>query len=271
MRYESIPILSYHKIEPKGDIGITTRHPEQFSRDMELLKSLGFHTITFKDLQNPEKIPINPVIITFDDGYQSVYNYAMPVMKSFGFRGVIFIPVKFIGRTNDWDVQLKGKKYSHLNYDQLTELHHNHFEIGSHTISHCDLTSQGGERLHAEIIGSKEKLQNLLRSEVISLCYPFGLFNRQVMDSVREAGYQFGVASVHFNGNEDGYGPFSLRKFNIYRMDTSENFIRKLKFNFNSPLAYRDWLIQLGGRATVLYQRFIKNGSLSGQDTNGRN
>jgi peptidoglycan/xylan/chitin deacetylase (PgdA/CDA1 family) len=262
MQIQSIPIISYHKIEPHGDLGITARHPEQFSRDLAILLTFGYKTITFKDIQNNHSLPDKPVVITFDDGYRSVYDYAFPKMSAIGFKGVVFIPSGYVGRNNDWDVQLRRKKYAHMDWSQLKELQDQGFEIGSHTQSHCDLTGMNDLRLHQEIIGSREQLNEALKTEIISLCYPFGRFNPKVIEAVRNAGYRYGVASVHFRNIADVSIDYYLRKFNIYRLDTEDMFIRKLKFDFDSSLAHRDWLIQLGGRATVVYQHLFRKGRL---------
>lgn len=110
MQLKNVVILNYHKISLRADIGLTARHPDDFKTDLQLVKDLGFKTITFYDLLNSQPSPTEKlVIITFDDGYKSVAEYALPLMKDLNFKGVVYIPTAFIGKTNDWDVQFGGK------------------------------------------------------------------------------------------------------------------------------------------------------------------
>ena len=261
MDLSHIPILNYHKIDPSGDIGITSRHPDTFLQDLKTLHTDGFHTITFKDLSAKKPLPPKPLILTFDDGYASVFKYALPLMKQFDFRAVVFMPAAFIGRNNDWDVQFLKKKYKHLTPDELKILSKEGFEIAAHGMSHRALTAKQVD-VDEEVSATKQYLEALLQDEIITFCYPFGRFNSKTIEKVRRAGYDFGVASLHYRKLPQEMKKFALRRFNIYAMDSQKMLLRKSKLNFNSLTAYRDYLFQLGGRATVLYQNagFMKSG-----------
>lgn len=253
MTFPDIPILNYHKILPSADIGITSRHPQKFENDMKTLFEAGYKAVTFKDILFRDDLPDKPVILTFDDACSSVYQYAFPVMKKFGFKGVVFVLSNYIGRFNDWDVQFGGRKFKHLSLEELKELQENGFETASHGISHQALGA-GNNNTEKEIFESKTDLENLLGSEVISFCYPFGRFDDFTVDMVINAGYKFGIASIHYK-TSDNNRLFSLRRFNIYAHDSNAVFIKKLNMNFHSFLAYRDFIFQLGGRATIIYQK----------------
>jgi len=238
---------------PKADIGITSRHPQKFEKDMKLLFDMGFTAVTFKDILNGNDMPVKPVIITFDDGCSSVFQYAFPVMQKYGFKGTIFMLSDYVGRFNDWDVQFGGRKFKHLSVQELRELQEYGFETASHGKSHQPL-SAGNINTEREISESKASLENLLGSEVISFCYPFGRFDDFTVNAVISAGYKFAVASIYYE-KPGVHELFLLRRFNIYAYDSKAAFIKKLNMNFHSPLAYRDFIYQLGGRATIIYQK----------------
>jgi len=254
MSFPAIPIINYHKVDSSADIGITSRHPKKFAADMRLLAEEGFCTVTFKELLSGKPLPDKAVIITFDDGYASVYEQALPLMRQMNFRGVVFIPAAYINRFNDWDVQFAGKKFRHLTVDELRTLHDSGFEIGSHGLQHRLLTA-ADEQSVEEIGESKKKLEDLLQSDVVSFCYPFGRFNAALAKQVANAGYRFAVASVYYRRVPQPAALYTLKRFNIYSMDSQKMVLNKLKMNFHSLPAYRDYLIQLGGRATVFYQK----------------
>ncbi len=254
MTFPDIPILNYHKIQPLADIGITSRHPRKFENDMRTLFDEGYTTVTFKDILTSENLPPKPVILTFDDSCSSVFHYAFPAMQKFGFSGVVFVPADYIGRFNDWDVQFGGRKFKHLTVDELKELQVYGFETASHGMSHQALGARN-KNTEREILESKIFLENLFGSEVTAFGYPFGRFDNFAVDSVISAGYKFGVASIHYK-KPGSKKLFSIRRFNIYAHDSKENFLKKLNMNFHSRLAYRDFIYQLGGRATIIYQKW---------------
>lgn len=257
MNFPPIPILNYHKIEPAGDIGITSRTPAKFEKDMQTLHALGYQTVTFKEIYRRTALPSKALIITFDDGYASVYEQALPLMERYAFTGVVFLPAAYIGRSNDWDVQFGGKKFLHLSRMQLSALAGKGFEIASHGMRHKALTATQTDA-DSEVLLSKQVLQDALGEEVITFCYPFGRFNKTLMEKVKSSGYAFGVASLHYRRLPVELEEFALRRFNIYSPDSQKTIMNKLKMNFNSMLAYRDYLFQLGGRATALYQKQFK-------------
>ncbi len=258
MQISQIPIINYHKIDKVRDVGITTRHPDDFRRDMEIIRDNGYETITFTDINTGSPLPAKPLIITFDDGYESVFNHAVPVMKEMKMRGVIFVLTEFIGKYNDWDVQLGDKRFRHMETGQIKELMSDGFEIGSHTCSHRLLTALGINELLREIKQSKLLLENLLMTEIISVSYPFGRFNEDVLKLTRDAGYLFGVSLVNFKKIDPKWEQLTLNRHNIYRFDGVGAFMKKISDERHRPLELRDRLIQKGGLATAAYQKLMK-------------
>ena len=89
---KNVPILMYHHLsENPGGYNI---RPESFRRHMELLWENGYETVTFDDLiaftEKGTPLPEKSVIITFDDGYTSNYEFAFPVLREYGFKATIF-------------------------------------------------------------------------------------------------------------------------------------------------------------------------------------
>ncbi len=258
MQINQIPIINYHKISPLYDIGITTRHPKRFENDLKILKKYQFNTITFKDLINSQAEISNPIIITFDDAYDNIIKYALPLMTSYGFKGIIYPVTNFIGGYNDWDVQVGKFKFKHLDWQELKEIKELGFEIGSHTQSHELLTGMSYQQQFKELSESKKELQDTLGVEVYSISYPFGRFNQETIRCTEEAGYKYGLASIYFKNIEEKKSSYALRRFNIYRFDTSEQFELKIGIRNSNYVFYRDWLIQKGGLGTTLLQSIRK-------------
>ena len=257
MDLSRIPVLNYHKIEIKSDIGITARHPDDFLQDMEYLAAHAYTPLTFQSVEHLERLPEKPVMITFDDGYASVYEHAFPVLSRFGFNAVVFVPASYIGKTNDWDVQFGTKKFRHLSKEQIAALSAAGHEIAAHGMKHLPFTLLNSKLLKLELEESRDVLEGITGKPVRALCYPFGRFNSRVIDAVKQAGYRYAMASLYLGRVLEKESHLALRRFNVYRFDSTRIIGKKLRAGFNSPLAYRDWLLQLGGRATPLYQRLI--------------
>jgi peptidoglycan/xylan/chitin deacetylase (PgdA/CDA1 family) len=95
-----VPILLYHHINEDGDSG-SAISIERFNRQIALLKKEGYHPIPFDALidyvNNGTALPQKPVILTFDDGYYSNYQYAYPVLKEYGYPATIFVIGSSVG------------------------------------------------------------------------------------------------------------------------------------------------------------------------------
>jgi peptidoglycan/xylan/chitin deacetylase (PgdA/CDA1 family) len=210
-----VPILMYHCIgDPPKGLERRKRKlwmPEaKFRKQMVYLKSNNYETITFAEISRRKTMPVQPVIITFDDGYENNLR-ALPLLKEFGFHAVFFIVAGTIGARNEW-VFKKGdgsdtappdaEVQPMMNADQLKGLTAEGHEIGSHTLSHTrenleQLFKEGKfVRLEEELIASKKQLEHAVGSPVVSFSYPYGrgAYISGVQNVVEKAGYQFAVS-----------------------------------------------------------------------------
>ena len=89
-----VTILMYHHLVPDGgETNSLTVTEGKFRRDMEYLREHGYQTLLPDELneilRGTQKCPKKAVVISFDDGYQSNYSIAYPVLKENGLRAVI--------------------------------------------------------------------------------------------------------------------------------------------------------------------------------------
>lgn len=180
------PILIYHTIRPykTTDTPFIKEYvctPEAFDTELAYLREKGYHAISFAELESHfsqgTPLPIKPIIISFDDGWESQYQYALPILQKYAFKATFFIYTNAI-----------GKKY-HLTWDEITALDAKAMEIGSHSMSHPILTRMNSVRLKQEIFQSKQIIEDHLKKPVVVFAYPFGQYNAQVIKLVKAAGY----------------------------------------------------------------------------------
>jgi glycosyltransferase involved in cell wall biosynthesis/peptidoglycan/xylan/chitin deacetylase (PgdA/CDA1 family) len=117
----------------------------------------------------------NLIICTFDDAYSSVVEYALPVLKQYGFTATIFVCYNYIGQNNDWNMK-DTKKRKHLTEDELLLLQSEGWEIGSHGLTHNSLLRLTESELTSELSDSKKLLSNMFGT-IESYAYPYGDYN----------------------------------------------------------------------------------------------
>ena len=211
----------YHHVRnynnPSDPINTNLSVPvESFREQVRALKNAGYQTITFNNLLN-RQIVEKPIIITFDDGYQDVFDSAYPVLRENNQTGTVFVMSNFIGSPG------------YLDKEKIELMLKGGFELGSHTISHPDLAKADPSTLEYQIKSSKEILEKEFSRPIEVLCYPSGRHNLQVIEIARRAGYR---AAVTVNFQAPSNDLLTLPRVRVNNTDTAESLLTKIE-NFN--------------------------------------
>jgi glycosyltransferase involved in cell wall biosynthesis/peptidoglycan/xylan/chitin deacetylase (PgdA/CDA1 family) len=187
-----LTILMYHHVGPSrpGTYPSLTVSPGLFERQIKWLAWLGYKGISpsqwLKWRRGGTGLPKRPVLITFDDAYMDIAEYALPVLRHFGFSGAVYAVTQRFGSTNTWDEVVGCGTLNLMTAEQIRYWSGREIEFGAHSRTHADLTKLSETECEAEIIGSRDDLSALLGSPVISFAYPFGEYSDTVRDIVRE-------------------------------------------------------------------------------------
>ncbi len=183
----SCPILIFHSVRPyrSTDLRGVRRYittPDTLETELAYLHDAGFTSISFADLARSfilgSALPAKPVIISFDDGWESQFTYALPLLQKYSFTATFFIYTHTPGVEH------------YMSWDQILALDAAGMEIGSHSVSHPYLTRiKRDSLLRREILDSKRIIEAHLRKPVTVFAYPFGQYNDRVVRVVQEAGY----------------------------------------------------------------------------------
>jgi peptidoglycan/xylan/chitin deacetylase (PgdA/CDA1 family) len=192
-----IPVLYYHSIG-NDELSVS---PSAFRRSMMYLKKRGYRTIQFGDLATLARrryFPGKTVCITFDDCFEGVYRYAIPILEEFGFTATCFAVIDYMAATL-WGVSAsktwRRKRqrgdigYRLMDWNQVCDLHVRNFEIGAHTVTHPRLEELPADGVQYELAESKRRLEQRLGASVVSFAYPFGSYNHETTNLTRQAGY----------------------------------------------------------------------------------
>ena len=206
-------ILTFHDIGNKVDLSINRTTVSGFDSILDYLKENGFNGTSLSQ-QRHEK----DVALTFDDGWESFYKNAFPVLQKYNFSATVFVVTDYIGKFSAWDYQKKR----HLNWKQISELSAAGIEIASHSATHTDLRGLNDSRLRHEIINSKKTLEDKLGKPVKYFSYPFGRYDNRAMEMIRTAGYE--NAYILTGGGDD----YALARHSVYLYDTPYSIYLKL-------------------------------------------
>jgi peptidoglycan/xylan/chitin deacetylase (PgdA/CDA1 family) len=235
-RRDRVPALVYHRFLPRAKVDkgeIISQEPTYVSYDtafaeqMAYLHRAGYSTIHLDDFvafqDGKVTLPAKPILLTFDDGFMSVYRYAFPILKWYGMKATIFV-------TPDPDSENFRKHAavdSPLRPEQMREMSDYGIAIESHGMTHRYLTGIEPEAVRWELEESKRVLEGVVHKPVRFLAIPSGAYNKTVRQLAKEAGYQavFGMLKGSNHARSDRY---ALRRMVIARDFTLEDFQRIL-------------------------------------------
>lgn len=227
-----VPIVAIHGVEPypSGRYEISTA---AFDYLCGTLKALGYKTITFMDLlsylDSGKRLPEKPVILTSDDGYQSIYTNAFPILQKYGYKMTVFIITGLMGSSdadrhlNIFDSSKKEiPKRTMLIWPEIYAMSKYGIEFMSHTVSHRPLIILSKEEALFEMTQSRIDIESHLKKPVPFIAWPYGRYSTMDLNLLSQAGYR-GVVQA-YGGIEN------VKTINIYA-------IKRIPFFSNTPTA----------------------------------
>ncbi len=181
-----VPILMYHVIAaPPAGAPFPGLYvpPAEFAEQMHALKAAGWHAVTMDEVaanwrDGAPLGPGKPVVVSFDNGYNSQYAQALPVLRRLGWVGVE-------------NIQLSGLPPSQggLGEGQVRGLLAAGWELDTQGISHADLITLDASQLRYQVASARETLRSRYHVPVNWFCYPSGHYDAAVVAAVQAAGY----------------------------------------------------------------------------------
>ncbi|MGW5133811.1 polysaccharide deacetylase family protein [Streptomyces sp. NPDC004135] len=228
---EGVPILMYHSVAPaprRQVLGLSVA-PEAFAEQMQMLHDARCTPVTTRGLADAWRhgapLPARPVLITFDDGYESVHRHALPVLAHHSFPATVFVTTGWLRGPHEITGAAPD---SMLDWAQVRELAALGYEIGGHSHSHPQLDQLSDPRLRFELERCRGLIGDELGAPPVSFAYPYGYSSRRVRAAVRETGHDQALA-VGNAWATSHQSPYALRRVTVRRSTTSEGFGRLLE------------------------------------------
>ncbi len=222
-------VLCYHRF---------TAHPEKFTEplseylmpaaefqwQMQYLKDHGITPISMEQLKaywfDGKPLPAKPVLLTFDDGFRSIYEVAYPTLQKFKFPGVLFIYTNFIHNGGN-----------SLRYTDIREMQKNGLALESHTKSHLNLglvdektpPKEFREMLAVELSFPIKYMKEKFNYSATTLAYSYGVYNEKVLKATKTQGYQLAF-TVNPGPNDRTVPPLKLKRDLILNPTSHETF-----------------------------------------------
>jgi len=214
------PILMYHQIAagPQATSRLAVS-PAVFAAQLAYLQAGGFTTVTASALAaavggDAGRMPVRPVVLTFDDGFADFHQVALPLLREYGFTATVFVTTGWI---QDAGPRSAGRRPGRmLSWSQLLEAAGAGVEIGAHSHRHPQLDQMAGADLRRELHDSKALLEDRLGRAVPGLAYPFGYSSARVRGAVRAAGHEYACAVGNMIARAPS-DPFTLPRLTIRR------------------------------------------------------
>ena len=234
-----IPVLMYHRVgEPDHARDVYCIRPDRFEAHMHALAEANWRAVSIEDFdiwrRGEKLLPENSFVLTFDDGFTGVYDFAGPLLKTLGWPATVFLVAGKLGGLNDWNVTTGEPMFPHplMNVPQLRTLSALGFSLHSHSLLHHDLTTLDASTLAHDLCASRALIADIIGQTPVHLAYPYGRHNEAVRNATQLAGFATAF-SVQSGFNRPGESAYQIRRLDVFGTDTPAMLLRKIRLGTN--------------------------------------
>ena len=226
-----IPVLLYHnfvttvpEVDPDNFNYINT--PKSFEENIKTLLENGYTIMSMKELADCDngkaELPSKPIIITFDDGYYSNYEYIYPILKEYNVKVSIFVITDKIGQ------EIDGIKY--LGWNECLEMQNSGLvEIFSHSKKHVFYNKLPVRELRDDVIESYKLIEEHLGKQDLKVfAYPYGAYTDETVRTLKNNGIDYQVYDLGINNFKNLDRNF-IKRINIPCEMTGKEIIEEIE------------------------------------------
>ncbi|MBL4581354.1 MAG: polysaccharide deacetylase family protein [Gammaproteobacteria bacterium] len=190
MAAQSAVILLYHHVAENTPPS-TSISPANFDAHLAYLRDNGFNVIALDrmidSLRSGQSLPEKSVVITFDDGYSSIYNEAFPMLESYGYPFTLFLSTEPI------DNGLRN----YMTWDQVREMSAAGVIIANHMIDHPymletrdnESDDQRLARLREDLLKAEQRIETETQQSHRYLAYPYGEYDPAIKSLLQKLNF----------------------------------------------------------------------------------
>jgi peptidoglycan/xylan/chitin deacetylase (PgdA/CDA1 family) len=236
---ERVPVLMYHRVgEPVHARDIYCIRPDRFSAQMRALAQAGYRSVTIEDFdgwhRGTQLLPKGAFVLTFDDGFTGVHDFAAPILKELEWPATVFVVAGKVGGKSDWEDTTREPMPPHplMDVPQLRRLSAQGFSLHSHSLLHHDLTTLETPTLERDLRDSRALIADITGQVPEYLAYPYGRHNEAVRNAAQRVGFTTAF-SVESGFNRPGENTYQIRRLDVFGTDTPSMLLRKIRLGTN--------------------------------------
>jgi peptidoglycan/xylan/chitin deacetylase (PgdA/CDA1 family) len=240
-----MPVLTYHRIaDPEQGVEPTlTVSAEDFHEQLNWIKHHGYTSITASHLSEAlagrATMPPRPVLLTFDDGYRDLCDFAFPALAASGLSATVFVVTGELGQFSSWDKAFGWNPLPLMSSEQIRQWSGRGIDFGAHSRTHRDLTRIPPEDLVSELEGSALDLSQILDKKVSSFAYPHGRQNA-IVRSLAERYFSLAF-SCEEGLNTTGIDQMRIRRTMVRPRDSMHAFSHRITKGVSPVYDLRNW------------------------------
>ncbi len=227
-----LPILMYHNVSETESNGLTisvTKLEEQF----KFLAERNFQSYHFSELDNYAELPSKKnVVITFDDGFVSQLEFAVPLLKMYGLKATFFIPLKYLGKNDAWHT----KSLPIMTAEILKTLDRSVIELAYHSYHHKKYNELEISEIAEDTLLSFETVEKNELGFSSALAYPYGKFPKEkfakqkFINHLKDEGFEFRLRIGNRVNEFPFKNPFEIQRIDVKGEYSFSKFKRKLRW-----------------------------------------
>ena len=214
---KKVPVLMYHAVSDNlwGDTTLFVSI-KNFELQMKYLYNNGYTPLFLSEIDSAKNYD-KPIVVTFDDGYKNIYDYAYPILKKYNVKSSFYLITDWM----DGDTYISPEMAVELDKSKL-------FEIGVHTKTHVKLGTLDYDTQYNEIIESKNTLEKLLNKKITTIAYPYGSYNTDTINITKSA-FDYAVTVESGFNYSNKLDRLRLKRFKIPRSMDINTFINVIE------------------------------------------
>lgn len=263
----ALPILMYHHFDETSRDG-TVVTPARFREQMTALRDAGYEAVTIPQMiafvREGASLPEKPVLITMDDGYGSNLAIAAPILEETGMRATVF--AIGINEGEEYYAHSGEPMWQHrFAFEEAAPwVEKGIIDVQSHTYDMHQLESYGysgrdgvlrmrdesaedyRRALLDDAAAFRERRGDRVATELLALAYPFGYYDLEADEVMKEAGYQVTI-TIDERINRLRKGDESclrmMGRFNVTDDVSGEKLADRLDWYFSVPTLFRNEIL----------------------------
>ena len=224
-----IPILTYHNIvdtiedDPNTTVNISTK---KFEEQIKWLSKHGYKSLTMDELYdwkvNNKKIPRKSIVITFDDGWKSYYEKAIPILEKYNMKSSVFVVFKYTEKSTEENNNI------YMNFNDINDIIENHKEM--QILSHSyDLHEKAkADSKDYELYSNDMQKVSEYGYNIKYYAYPFGHNNDAYVKALKENNYRMAFTFGPYDNSKKDSDNYRIPRVGLFESTKDWKFKLKL-------------------------------------------